>query len=79
MDGGVDDGGGHGGAAGLWCNLHYKIFISFNIKYHHVGGGDPEHEEDGAVVVDVQEGHVAVLAPQEEEYRVLVENIGSRM
>ena len=64
------------------CGVIYiivKIFISFNIKYHHVGGGDPVHEEDGAVVVDVQEGHVAVLAPQEEEYRVLVENIGSRM
>ena len=76
VDGGVDDGGGHGGAAGLWWNLHnklhYIIFIIFYVKDCHVCGGDPVHEEDGAVVVDVQEGHVAVLAPQEEEYRVLV-------
>ena len=71
VDGGVDDGGGHGRTTGLSCNIYYIIFIFFNIKYHHVCGGDPVHEEDGAVVVDVQEGHVAVLAPQEEEYCVL--------
>ena len=53
--------------------------IIFDFKYHHVSGGDPVHEEDGAVVIDVQEGHVTVLAPQEEEYRVLVANIGSKM
>ena len=37
----------------------------------HVRRGDPVHEEDGAVVVHVEEGHVVVLAPQDEEYRVL--------
>ena len=31
----------------------------------------PVHEEYGAVVVDVEEGDVVVLAPQDEEYRVL--------
>ena len=37
----------------------------------HVRRGDPVHEEDGAVVVHVEEGHVVVLAPKDEEYRVL--------
>ena len=37
----------------------------------HVGAADPPQEEHGAVVVDVQERQVVVLAPQREEHSVL--------
>ena len=37
----------------------------------HVGAADPPEEEHGAVVVDVEERQVRVLASQREEYRVL--------
>ena len=37
----------------------------------HIGAADPPEEEHGAVVVDVQERQVVVLAPQREEHSVL--------
>lgn len=37
----------------------------------HVGAADPPEEEHGAVVVDVEERQVVVLASQREKYRVL--------